>query len=505
MTQGRTAGEAPDLLNLSPTGRLEGTVPFSVGGRWREAASGATFETYAPGTGRLIGRVADAGEDDLELAVEAARSVAPAWAAMAVAERAELITELGRRVAENAEALGMIDAIDNGSPLTAMTADAVKGANSLKLAGLLGYELKGHTYPISGRSLHYTTLEPWGVVARIIAFNHPTLFACARLAPALAAGNVVILKPSELAPLGALAMAGLASDIFPPGVLSVLTGGPGLGRAIAAHPVIRRLSFTGSVATGLAVMRETAESGVIKSVTYELGGKNPIIVFPDADLDAAARAVVRGMNFTRVQGQSCGSTSRLLVHRDVHRQVVDLVVELAGAIRIGLPTDPATEMGSLINIGSQERCTRMVGAAVGEGARLVLGGTPPADPELEGGAYFLPTVLDDVPVGAEVSREEVFGPVLSVTPWSSEDEAIDQANALRFGLTASVWTADIDAALRSVQRLEAGYIWVNDVETRYLTVPFGGWKDSGAGLEQGLDEVLSFTRMKSVNVTIAPQ
>jgi betaine-aldehyde dehydrogenase len=147
----------------------------------------------------------------------------------------------------------------------------------------------------------------------------------------------------------------------------------------------------------------------------------------------------------------------------------------------------------------------MVGAAVGEGARLVLGGTPPADPELEGGAYFLPTVLDDVPVGAEVSREEVFGPVLSVTPWSSEDEAIDQANALRFGLTASVWTADIDAALRSVQRLETGYIWVNDVETRYLTVPFGGWKDSGAGLEQGLDEVLSFTRMKSVNVTIAPQ
>jgi acyl-CoA reductase-like NAD-dependent aldehyde dehydrogenase len=252
-------------------------------------------------------------------------------------------------------------------------------------------------------------------------------------------------------------------------------------------------------------MRETAESGVIKSVTYELGGKNPIIVFRDADLDAAARAVVRGMNFTRVQGQSCGSTSRLLVHRDVQRDVVDRIVDLARDIKIGPPTDPATEMGSLINMASQERCTRMVDSAVRAGARLILGGTPPVDPELDGGAYFLPTVLDDVPVGAELSREEVFGPVLAVTPWTTENEAIAYANGLRFGLTASVWTADIHAALRSVQRLEAGYIWVNDVETRYLTVPFGGWKDSGQGLEQGLDEVLSFTRTKSVNVTIAPQ
>jgi acyl-CoA reductase-like NAD-dependent aldehyde dehydrogenase len=472
---------------------------FHSGG-WHESVSRRAFETVEPATGRILARVADGGPDDLALALASAEAAFPAWAAMPVASRADLLSELGQRVLDRADALGHLDAVDTGSPITAMTADARKGGSTIRYcAGLVG-ELKGSTYPWAPGTLHYTTLEPWGVVARITAFNHPLLFACARLAPALAAGNCVLLKPSELAPLGPLALAELASDILPAGVLSVLPGGPSLGQAIASHPSLRRLSFTGSVATGLAVSREAADAGVVKTLTLELGGKNPIIVFPDVDIEEAARAVVRGMNFTRVQGQSCGSTSRLLVHRDIHDALVRRVVALAGAIRIGPPTDPATEMGSLISHQSRDRCVRLVASAVADGGRVVLGGGPAEDPGLRQGAFMEPTIIDGVPRTAVIAREEVFGPVLTVSTWTDRVQAVVEANDSPYGLTASIWTRDLDVALSTASALEAGYVWVNDVETRYLSVPFGGWKDSGTGLEQGLEELLSFTRTRSINV-----
>jgi acyl-CoA reductase-like NAD-dependent aldehyde dehydrogenase len=385
-----------------------------------------------------------------------------------------------------------------------MRADAEKGAGTLtEMAGLTA-EMKGQTIPVRHGQQHFTTLEPWGVVARIIAFNHPVLFACARSAPALAAGNSVILKPSELAPLGALALAQLADGLLPPGVLSVLTGGPELGAAIVGDPRIRRMSFTGSLATGLKVLAGAAASGVIKTTTLELGGKNPIIVCDDANIDAAADAVVRGMNFTRVQGQSCGSTSRLLVHRDVHRALLDRVVDRVKRIRIGLPTEDDVEMGALISRAAQERTLAFVERAVVDGGRLVIGGTPPQDPRLAQGAFVLPTIVDDVPPTSELACEEVFGPVLAVMQWHDEREAIRLANDSRYGLTASIWSASLDRAFRMADAIEAGYIWINDVESRYPGVPFGGWKDSGSGLENGIDELISFTRTKTYNVTFQP-
>jgi acyl-CoA reductase-like NAD-dependent aldehyde dehydrogenase len=336
----------------------------------------------------------------------------------------------------------------------------------------------------------------------MITFNHPTMFTAARLGAALVAGNTVVLKPSELAPLSALVIAELAGEVLPAGVVNVVVGGPSTGAALVAHPAIERLSFTGSTATASRIQAAAAASGRIKTLSFELGGKNPIVVFDDVDLDEAADAVVRGMNFTRVQGQSCGSTSRLIAHRSIAGPLLERVAAGAARIRIGPPLDETTEMGSLISTAARDRCVDLVDAAVRDGARVVIGGRPPDDAGLAAGAFLAPTVVDSVPDSADLAREEVFGPVLTATTFEDEAEAIALANAGRYGLTAAIWTQDIDRALRLADAIEAGYIWVNDVETRFPAVPFGGWKDSGVGAEHGIEEIRSFTRVKAVNVRV---
>ena len=263
-----------------------------------------------------------------------------------------------------------------------------------------------------------------------------------------------------------------------------------------------RLSFTGSTATALRIQAAAAASGRIKTFTFELGGKNPIVVCPDVDVNEVAGAIVRGMNYTRVQGQSCGSTSRLVIHESIADAVLEQVVELVGLIRIGLPTDPETEMGAMISEAARARCLEMVGRGVAAGARLRAGGRAPAVVDLAAGAYIEPTILDHVTPGSELADAEVFGPVLAALTWRTDAEAIALANEGPYGLTASVWTRDIDRAFRMTDAIEAGYIWINDVETRFPAVPFGGWKDSGVGAEHGLDEILSFTRVKAVNLRV---
>src|SRR6185295_10415774 len=356
------------------------------------------------------------------------------------------------------------------------------------------------TYPLPG--LHYTQREPWGVVGRLITFNHPAMYACARLGSALVAGNCVVLKPSELAPIATLAIAELTAGLLPDGVVSVVVGGPETGDAIVRHPKIQRISFTGSTPTALRIQASAAASGTLKALSFELGGKNPIVVFPDVDLDEVAGAIVRGMNYTRVQGQSCGSTSRLVIHESIAEDVLERVVARARKIRVGMPLDPATEMGAMITRAARDRCLEIVERGVAAGARVLAGATVPDGAALRGGAFLTPTVVDRVAPDSELANEEIFGPVLSAVTWRTDDEAIALANAGRYGLTAAIWTQDIDRALRTAERIEAGYLWINDVETRFPAVPFGGWNDSGVGLEHGLEEILSFTRVKSVNVRI---
>lgn len=471
-----------------------------VDGVVREAGGGPLIDVLDPATGSFLARIADAGEAGVDAAVAAGERAFLAWRRTPARERGAIVAELARRIAEHAEELARLDTLDTGNPITAMRADLAKGVRLLGDAAGLALETKGETFPLPG--LHYTQREPWGVVGRMITFNHPAMFACARLGAALVAGNCVILKPSELAPLATLAIAELSAGIVPEGVIAVVVGGPATGSALVRHAAIRRLSFTGSTATALRIQAAAADSGHIKTLTFELGGKNPIVVFPDVDLDEAAAAVVRGMNYTRVQGQSCGSTSRLVVHASIVEPLLERVASGAAAIRIGLPMASDTEMGSMISPAARNRCLDLVTRGVAAGARVRAGGAIPDDPALAAGAFIAPTVVDRVQPGSELADEEVFGPVLVALPFETEAEAAALANEGRYGLTAAVWTRDLDSAFRMVDRIEAGYIWVNDVETRFPAVPFGGWKDSGVGAEHGLEEILSFTRVKAVNVRV---
>ena len=471
-----------------------------VAGAFEDASGGPDVQVHDPATGRLLARATEAGQGGVERAVEAAEAAGPAWRALPARDRAALVATLAQRIEQHAERLALLDTLDTGNPLAAMRADVAKGVRSLSDAAGLALRMTGEVFPLPG--LHYTQREPWGVVGRMVTFNHPAMFACARLGPALVAGNTVVLKPSELAPLAPLAIAELTAGLLPDGVVNAVVGGPATGEALVRHPGVPRLSFTGSTATALRIQAAAADSGRIKTLTFELGGKNPIVVFDDVDLDEAAAAIVRGMNFTRVQGQSCGSTSRLVIHAAVAERVLERVVDLAGRIRIGLPTDDATEMGSMITPAARDRCLAFVRGAVSDGARVIAGGTIPADPTLAGGSYLAPTVVADVRPGSELALDEVFGPVLAAMTFRDEAEALALANAGPYGLSAAVWTNDLDRAFRVVDGIEAGYVWVNDVETRYPAVPFGGWGDSGVGLEHGLDEILSFTRVKAVNVRI---
>ena len=482
-------GEVP-ILGSWVDGRADGA----------DAERDGLIEVLDPSTSRPIARIVEAGEPGVHRAVEAADAARPGWRATPARDRAALVQQLAERVAANADALAALDSLDTGNPLTAMRADLTKGVRTMNDAAGLALQMTGEVFPLPG--LHFTQREPWGVVGRMITFNHPAMFACARLGSALVAGNTVVLKPSELAPLSTLAIAELSADLLPDGVVNAVVGGPATGAALVGHSKVLRISFTGSTATALRIQAAAAASGRVKTLSFELGGKNPIVVFPDVDAEEVAAAIVRGMNYTRVQGQSCGSTSRLVIHESIAEPVLARVAELVSAIRVGRPADPATEMGSLISGPARDRCLAVIDRATRDGARVTAGGRVPSAAELADGAYLEPTVVVGASPRSEIALDEVFGPVLTALTFRSEDDAIELANAGHYGLTASVWTQDIDRAFRVVGRLEAGYVWVNDVETRYPAVPFGGWRDSGVGVEHGLAEILSFTRIRAVNVRV---
>ena len=496
-----------DLLDLPRGAAADGEIPMWIDGRPAASADGsaAARDDICPSTGSLLARVHQASAADVDRAVAAAASAQPAWAAMGVHERAARLAEWGRRVTEAAPRLGLLDARDGGTAVASMSASAAKGGKFLQTIAGVAPEMHGRTIPATPAGLHFTEPAPWGVVGALCAYNHPTLFTCMKAAPALAAGNSVVLKPAEQTPLSPLLIASLAEDLLPPGVLNVVPGGAATGEALVAHPGVPRVSFTGSLRTGLAVQARAGASGVLKCLTLELGGKNPILVFDDVDPDTAAAAVVKGSNFARVGGQSCGATSRLLIHADLREAVLQRVVEQTERIRIGMPDDPSSQMGCMVSHGHRDRILGFVDAGRADGGRLLTGGSPPADPALAAGAFIRPAVFDDVAHGATIAREEIFGPVLAVTTFSNAAEAVAMANDTPYGLTASIWSNDVNLALGAARAIDAGYVWVNDVEVRYPGLPFGGWKQSGIGKELGLvDDIVSYTRSKAISVAISP-
>ena len=477
-------------------GWRSGSYRMLIGGKLVEAGSSATSAVIDPATEEEIARVPDADAADAQAAVDAAQDAYPSWRATPLTERAGLVNRLADAIADSRTELGRLESLDTGACIGPMTADIGTGITRLRYFAGLARELKGVTVPASDRGFHFTVLEPYGVVAGITAFNHPFLFATAKVAPPLIAGNTVVLKPPPQAPLTSLALAEIAADILPPGVLNIVSGqSPALGQALVSDPRVRRVSLTGSVPTGKAVLRTAADH--LADVTLELGGKNPLIVFPDADVDAAVRGAIRAMNFGW-QGQSCGSSSRVIVHESVHAAFCQRLVEVLQAMRIGSPQDPATRIGALISQAQYDRVLRYIEIGREGGARLLTGGGRP--PGRERGFFLQPTVFDGVTEDMRIFREEIFGPVMAVTAWSDEEEAIRIANLGDYGLTANIFTNDLPTALRVLPRLEAGFVWANGLGEHFLGLPYGGTKESGIGREEGLEQLLSFTQSKSVSL-----
>ncbi|KAH8821951.1 aldehyde dehydrogenase domain-containing protein [Xylogone sp. PMI_703] len=376
----------------------------------------------------------------------------------------------------------------------------VAAANMDYFAGLIPM-IRGETIPQSDESFHYTLRQPLGVVARIIAFNHPIMFAGGKLAAPLAAGNTVIIKPPDQAPISCLRLAEILSDVFPPGVLNILPGSVECGKTLSTHPLIRKVTLIGSVATGKAIQHAAADT--LKHTLFELGGKNALLAFPDANIDKLVEGVVKGMNFTWA-GQSCGSTSRIFLHESHHDEVLQRVCDLVKKYYIpGVPTEMSTTMGPVISKVAQDRVLSYIDSAKKEGAKLLLGGKIPSDnPVIQGGYFIEPTIFANVQPHMRIAKEEIFGPVMSVFKWGNEDELIHQVNDTSYGLTASIYTESINTVHSTVPKLEVGFVWVNQVGRHFLGVPFGGVKESGLGREECLDELLSFTQIKSVNVNL---
>ncbi|WP_420431047.1 aldehyde dehydrogenase family protein [Candidatus Poriferisocius sp.] len=483
---------------MTPQAAVRDRYPLVVGDQ--EVATSAKMTAKAPGTGETVAEVPLADAEVVDQAVRAATDAQPGWAGLSAAERGRLLRDLADAVRGQSERLARIDAQDSGNPLAAMRNDVAYGADALDYFAGIARELHGKTLPASANGLHLTLREPCGVVARILPFNHPLMFTLFHAAAPLAAGNTVIVKAPDQTPISPLEVAYLAREILPPGVLTVLTGdGATTGEALVAHPGIGRIGFTGRGTTGLRVMEAAAASGHVKHVTVELGGKNPLLVAPDADPAYVAEQAVGGMNFESSQGQSCGSTSRMYVPAGMRDEVVDAVAARLDQIRVGDPLDPATTMGPLVSEPQLTRVRGYVEAGKSEGARLVRGGdTPGGVPE--GGYYLAPTLFDQVTPGHVIAAEEIFGPVLSVLEWQDRDDLIAQANATRYGLTANIITNDLDWAVDTARRVQAGCVWINGRGQHFLETPFGGYKDSGLGAEGSMESLLSYTRTKVVHI-----
>jgi len=470
------------------------------GGKWHEPKGGRSIEQTNPGTGASLGKAADCGKDDIDAAVQAAKAAYKEWKRVPPLERAKMLKEIARVLRENAGELAMIDSADCGNPIAEMIMDATIAAAQVEFFAGLVTEMKGASIPMGPDRLNFSVREPLGVVGRIVPFNHPFMFIAGKAAAPLAAGNTIVMKPPEQAPLSSLRLAELIDGLLPPGVFNLVPGGKEAGAALASHPDVAKIALIGSVPTGKAVMR--AASDTLKGVLLELGGKNALIAYPDADPDAVAGGLVGGMNFTWC-GQSCGSTSRAFIHDKIYDAVLERVKVRIKHWKPGIPTDPATTMGAIINKTQFDRVMTYIDSAKSEGARLVTGGGRPSDPTLAKGLYIEPTVFAEVKPSMRIFKEEIFGPVVGVVKWSDEASMFEQVNSVEYGLTASIWTNDLTTAHRAAATVEAGFVWINDVSKHFIGTPFGGVKQSGIGREECIDELMAFTQEKNININLA--
>ena len=470
-----------------------------IDGAWADARSGRTFATVNPSDESVIANVAEAGSEDVDAAVAASRKALETgpWSKMSAADRGKILWKMGELLMERLSAIAMIETLDTGKTLfDSGKIELPMAAQIFQFYGGAATKIAGRTMPNRADAFTFTLREPVGVVAAIVPWNFPFLLAAWKVAPALACGCTVILKPASQTPLSALEMGRIGLDAgLPPGVLQVLPGsGSVAGMALVRHPGVDKVAFTGSTEVGKTVVREAA--GSLKRVSVELGGKSPNVVFADADVEGALKGAFNGIFYNK--GEVCAAGSRLLVERSIHESFVSQLAERADAIVLGDPRDKGTRMGPVVSQAQMDTVLGYVASGSNEGAKIAAGGRRAS--EVNGGkGYFVrPTVFDGVTPGMKIAREEIFGPVLAVLPFEDAADAVAQANATTYGLAAGVWTRDISKAHRVARGIKAGTVWINTYNLYDPALPFGGYKQSGFGRELGIDALESYLETKSV-------
>jgi betaine-aldehyde dehydrogenase len=505
---GRSSSQSCVMTTRSP-GPRDVAEPESTSDRLQYVAAHARSLSSAsdsldsilavdPSTGTELAELADSSADDVERAVSRAERAQTEWEAAGSRSRLEVIDRLRSAFEERQRELAIVESVSTGLPIRSAEADVRFCVEHLR-------EWPAYAITSAGRSkqhtqvLSYTAPRPYGVVARLTAFNHPLMFALKGVLMPLLAGNAVVVKPSPQTPLSPMWLMSLFEEILPDGLVHVLSGSVKAAEALVAHRNVRRIGFIGSVAVGLKIQEGAARSGTVKNVSLELGGKNPMIIFPDADLDAAVDGALRGMSFTTSTGQGCHTLSRLLVHKHVHDEFVSRMEQRMRGYVVGVAYDDRTEVGPLASEAQVRSVMRHVDAAVDDGAELVCGGSRPSD-VLSGGFFLEPTLFAGVDSRMRIAREEVFGPVVAVQRWSDYDQMLADANGLDVGLSASVWSNDLTVAIRTAEAMQAGYVWINDSAVHYPDTPFGGIKNSGVGREEAGDEFDSYLEQRVIHV-----
>jgi acyl-CoA reductase-like NAD-dependent aldehyde dehydrogenase len=480
------------------------TTRMVIGGETVDALDGQTFDVVNPATGSVIATAPLGGREDVDRAVAAAQKAfedRKGWANWAAGKRGRSLSKLAALVKEHSEELARLESENVGKPITSARGEVIGTSLVFDYYAGAANKIFGQTIPVSKPGLDLTLREPIGVVGLIVPWNFPLYMASWKVAPALAAGNTAILKPASYSPLTAIRLAELALEAgIPPGVLNVVTGPGGTaGASIAAHPGIGKVAFTGETTTGQEIMR--LASANVKKISLELGGKSPNIVFADADIEKFARESPYSV-FDNA-GQDCCARSRILVERSAHDKVVELFSEATRNVNVGDPADDATEMGCLVSQKQRDRVRDYIEIGRSEGASVVVGGDAPDDPTLADGAYLMPTVFDGVSNDMRIAREEIFGPVVSIIPFDTEEEALRLANATPYGLSGSIWSRDIGKALRAARALQSGVISVNSNSSVHQEAPFGGYKMSGIGRELGMSALDLYTETKNVFIDLS--